>query len=424
MDKNYQRSIRRLRERCREEDDISDADGEAILGFSDRIELLGSRYSDERHEFHLMRLVNMAQSVGGLAAALEDRGAAEEIVRWIHREYDNPETNKDYRVSLRMFGEHATDGEGKPESIDWVPSGYESTYDPAPDPSHMLHWEKHIIPMIEACHNNRDKALIAVAWDLGARPGELYDLTLVNFSDGTFGWKVTLHGKRGQRSPTIIPAVPYVQNWFTDHPAHDPNKDPLQDSESVDAPLWSKLHSNDQISYKMMTKILKEAARRPGVTRPVTPSIFRKSSASYLASQNVSQAHIENHHGWSRGSEVAARYIAVFGKESAREVARAHGVDVSADEPDPTAPLTCPRCRNDTPRHEPTCVHCSHPMDQSAVEALETAQQAISKDLVDLEESGLRAAANEALEEMFADEDFLASTVARYMQTHSSGTSP
>ncbi|ELZ93960.1 integrase family protein [Haloferax mucosum ATCC BAA-1512] len=63
------------------------------------------------------------------------------------------------------------------------------------------------------------------------------------------------------------------------------------------APLWSKLSSADDITANRLRDILKDAARRAGVSRPVTPTNFRKSSASYLASQGVSQAHLEQHHG-------------------------------------------------------------------------------------------------------------------------------
>lgn len=59
----------------------------------------------------------------------------------------------------------------------------------------------------------------------------------------------------------------------------------------------------------------------------MTPTVFRKSSASYLASQNVSQAHLEDHHGWTRGSKIAARYIAVFDDANEREIARARGAE-------------------------------------------------------------------------------------------------
>lgn len=98
---------------------------------------------------------------------------------------------------------------------------------------------------------------------------------------------------------------------------------------------------------------------------------MRKSSASYLASKNVNQAHLEDHHGWSRGSDIASRYVTVFGEANDREIARAHGADVEAQEPEPIAPSTCPRCQNDTPRDESFSVWCSQAMEHDAVEDIE-----------------------------------------------------
>ncbi len=88
----------------------------------------------------------------------------------------------------------------------------------------------------------------------------------------------------------------------------------------------------------MKLKILKKHARKAGVNHcDVTFTRMRKSSASYLASDGVNQAHIEDHHGWDRGSDVASRYVAVFGDANDRAIAQAHGVDVEEDESEPIA---------------------------------------------------------------------------------------
>lgn len=184
--------IERLRSRVRDAPDITQADTEAILTFSDQLLLLASEYSVARHASYLVRLRNMAESVGGLANALEDRTAAEDIVRWIHATYDNPETNRDYRITLRMFGEHATEGDGKPESVSWIPSTYPSTYDPAPEPSDLLRWEDDIVPMIDASRTLRDRSVIALAFDAGPRSGELQALDVGDVTDHEFGLQVTL----------------------------------------------------------------------------------------------------------------------------------------------------------------------------------------------------------------------------------------
>lgn len=372
--------------------DITDADRDALLELDRTIQLLGrSKVGVYQHEFILRRVLKLAKEVGGLADALEDRDAAEELVAWIHREQDgSPETNKDYRSALRQFGKHLHDGDGLPDSLDWIPGGYPSNYDPAPDPGLMLDWSDDIQPMLDACLNARDRALVALAWDLGPRPGELFDLRVGSLADHDYGLQVTLDGKTGRRSPVLVPSVPWVKRWREDHPGGETD------------PLWSGLKSPDSISNNRIRDILKEVADRAGVTKPVTPSNFRKSSASYLASQGVSQAHLEDHHGWTRGSEIAARYIAVFDDANKREIARAHGLDVDADEPEPSGPIVCPRCEQKTPRERDACVWCDQVLSQQAAEAIEEQRQTALEDMPDAERDVREAIA--ALEREMGDD--------------------
>ena len=390
-------AVERLRERLDESDDISEADADVLRQFSDRIYVLGpSKYTDERHKFHLMRLVKVAEVVSDgdtLADALADRDAAEQLVSWVNRTYDNPETNRGYRMALRMFGEHATDGEGKPDSLSWIPTTYPSTYDPSPDPAEMLRFDD-VSAMVDAAQNFRDAALAMIAFDLGPRAGELFALERGNITDHDYGLQVTLNGKTGRRSPVLVPSVPHVNRWLDVHP-----------SDSSDAPLWTRLNSTDSISNNRVRDALKALADRAGIDKPVTPTNFRKSSASHLASEGVSQAHLEAHHGWTRGSKVAARYVAVFGEASDREIARAHGLDVSADESDPIAPLECPRCGRNSPRDEPACVWCGQALSQSGLETVREQNAAVRSDTADA--TGDRADALAELGDLFDRYPFL-----------------
>ena len=357
-----------LRARIEGSDEIVYDDREALLSFSDTLYLLQTKYSDHRHLKLLRHCTRMAEHVGGLADTLEDREATEAIVRWINRTYDNEETNRDYRVALSVFGRRTTDenGDEPPESIEWVPSGTSSNYDPAPKPRNMLHWEKDVIPMIEATRYSRDAALIATAWDSGARSGEIRSLRVGDVTDHRHGYQLTFQGKTGQRTVTLIPSVPYLQRWLADHPARGDSN----------APLWCKLNQPEEFSYRMFTKILEQAAARAGVDKPVTFTNFRKSSASYLASQGMNQAHIEDHHGWVRGSDVASRYVSVFGEDADRELARVHGVEIDdEDQPEPKAPIECPRCGKDTPREKDFCVWCDQATSHDAVREIKAEEQ-------------------------------------------------
>ncbi|WP_049980236.1 tyrosine-type recombinase/integrase [Halolamina rubra] len=360
-----------LVDRIQESDDIADSDRDVLDEFRRQLDLLSSRYSLNRKIKLLRHLVLLAERYGDVASLPDDRSHAEETVAWINREFTNEETNRDYRAAIRVFGRHVTDGDEIPESLSWVPSGTSSTYDPAPDPGEMLRWDDEVQDMLDAAMNTRDAAAVALLFDAGLRGGEYASLTVGDIADSEYGLQVTVNGKRGQRSITLIPSVPYVRDWLRNHPAGD---DPS-------APLWSKLGRNEEVSRTMKNDLLKRVAERAGVTKPVTPTNFRKSSAAHLASKGMNQAHLEDHHGWVRGSSVASRYVSVFAEESDRELARVYGAEVPDQDDDEIAPIECPRCGEQTPRERSLCVWCGQALEPGAAEQAEAVDDLLVEEI-------------------------------------------
>lgn len=367
--------LENLRERIDTNDGIGEADYEALLAFDDALTLLNSNYSTYRHVKLLRHVTILAERVGGIDDALTDKEAAEEIVRWINRNYDNEETNQDYRVALKVFGRRTSD-EGvrgdpdePPPSLDWIPSGTSNNYDPAPDPGQMLDWDDDVIPMIEETTEERDAAAIALQFDAGLRGFEFSDLTVGSITDHDHGLQVTVDGKQGRRTVLLIPSVPYVRDWLEEHPA--PN--------DTDAPLWSKLDAPEGISYRMLTKIFKKPAERAEIDKPVTLTNFRKSSASYHASKGLSQAHLENRYGWVTGSSAASRYIKVFAKQADHELAKLHGLEVDEGESQHIGPVECPRCGYQEKREAHFCSRCGQAMRVEAAAEVEDAESKVKE---------------------------------------------
>lgn len=413
-----QRRISNLAERIEASEKLEEADSEVLAEYNDHLHLLANEYSDHRHEKLLRHCVIMAEEVGGLADALEDRDAAERLLKWINKNYDNEETNRDYRVALRVFGRHMGEGvqepDDPPESIAWIPSGTSSTYDPAPRPENMLRWDEDVVPMIEAAYNPRDAAAIAMQFDAGLRGGEFKDVAVGDVSDHPYGLQVTVDGKQGRRTVTLIPSVPYVQKWLDAHPA---DGDP-------DAPLWSKLTKPEGVSTTMVTKMFVEPAARvwdvdltdadgnkrtiskvaDDLPKPVTLTNFRKSSASHLASKGVSQAHIENHHGWVRGSKVASRYVSIFSEDTDRELAGAYGKEVEEDTEDTEiAPVDCPRCEKETPRDKDLCVWCGQALEPGAAEVAGKVEDLLVEGIADAETEAERESYKEEYDKVRSD---------------------
>ncbi|MFB6302044.1 MAG: hypothetical protein ABEH78_04205 [Haloferacaceae archaeon] len=114
--------IEALREQIEDSPDIGDADAKRLLEFSDRLD---EEKRDRRHEKFLRHCTRIAEEVddGLLAASLEDREAAEEIVDWIFEAWDNEDVNRNFRVTLRVYGKLVSEGDDElPPSIGWVPT--------------------------------------------------------------------------------------------------------------------------------------------------------------------------------------------------------------------------------------------------------------------------------------------------------------
>lgn len=359
---------------------ISEDDAEALLEFSRQLDLLSSKYTDYRHLKLLRHCVIMAEQVSGLADALEDRDAAEEIVVWINRERAVPEyseeTNQDYRSALRVFGKRTLKMDEVPESLAWVPTGTSNSYDPTPSRSDMLEWKEAKEMALEGTTNHRDKALITVSHELGPRGEEMHEVRMAQVNDAEHGMQISLDGKQGEHSVTLINSVPYLQQWLNQHPAPDDG----------DAYLWCNLDDPyDNASYQTFLERFKRAGRKADINKPVTPTNFRKSNTYWLAKQATSESLINSRQGRDKTSDHARRYLAEFGPENENnQYAELQGLDVQTEKTEDRTPLTCPRCDKETPRDEPFCVWCHQALEPEAVEELEEKESEKRRELLQI----------------------------------------
>lgn len=340
----------------------SDVDRDLLIDFSNELKLLREQYGWLRHRKLLRMNTRMSENVDGidLADCLEDRDATETLVRWIHDTYDlhdKPDTNRDYRVAVRVLGRRVTDDgvegpETPPESIAWVTTEMANDYDPSPDQADMLTWEEDIQPMLDACMNPRDRCAIALQFDAGLRGGELQDLRVGSITDTEIGLAIGVDGKQGQRSVDLIPSTPHVNDWLSKHPGGDD-----------DDPMWCHLNSPEPLSYRSYLKMFKEPAKRAGIDKEATPTNFRRSNLAWLARQGMNARYIEKRQGRKPGSDSVANYVAIFDEDVGNEYARLMGIEVKDDEEQQDlAPLECPRCGKSTPRDEDRCVWCNQAM--------------------------------------------------------------
>jgi integrase len=312
---------------------------------------------------------------GLFGLTLDYRAAAEAVVRWIHHEYDNEHTNQDYRTALRSFGRYRLKQDEPPDSLDWIPTGTSNDFNPVPSERDLLRFEADIQPMLDACHNPRDRALIAVQFEAGLRGGELWNLRVGDIFDAEHSVGIHSDGKKGEKPVHLVMSVPYLQKWLNEHPAGGDDQ----------AYLWAKLNSPERPSRKTWYGYFKGPAERAGVTKDVDPTTFRKSNTRWLILLGMSTARIEDRQGRKRGSEHTARYMARFGAESNEKAyARLHGIEVEGQEDEvEVGPVECPRCHRETPRHEDFCVWCNHALSFEATEQIGAVEDEVAESIAD-----------------------------------------
>jgi hypothetical protein len=386
--------IENERERIEESDELTDADRELIKEFDRKLSVRLDTPEGPTHARHLNIVRLAAQHVSGLdrlfvdekdvarvgTSNAQDRAgeAAEEYVAALNA-HGYADNSMDVFVSslAKLINTFA--------AIERIPDWEEllkPTYadeDPAPEPSSILYWEEHVVPMIEAANSWRDRALIAVEWSSGMRPeSELHKLNVGHVTDAGdhFVISVPPNAKTGARDIRLTLAAPYLRKWLEVHPARDVGE--YDDS----TPLWVcaetqtyQCDPTDRLKYGGLRKRFYALGERVGIERPTNARHFRRSRASVLAKKpGISQADLETYFGWVRGSDSAAHYIARYSDTTGAKIAAAEGrEDEEEAEPDPITPVKCPECDRWTPRFREDCLWCPASFDPENLAAAEDA---------------------------------------------------
>lgn len=266
------------------------------------------------------------------------------------------------KVVLKCFFKWLNNGE-EGECTKWYKCAGHSHSSKLPE---ELLTQEEVKRLIKSAFNKRDKALIAVLWESGARVGEIGRMQVKNISFDEFGCRILVDGKTGMRRIRLINSAPYLVEWLNSHPhSGDP-----------EAPLWVSLEQNggEQLTHRYIMKMLRSVAKRAKVKKPVNPHNFRHSRATFMA-QHLTEALMKEYFGWVQDSRMAARYIHLSGKQVDDAILKLHGLKKEEQEEHLLKREPCPRCGNEKdPNHE-ICEKCWLPLKPSAMQEVEKARE-------------------------------------------------
>lgn len=394
MGERYYRNVKNARENLKERDDILKSNKEDILEFDRYLEL--SDYSDARRYKYLTQLPPMASKFDKPFSDAKKRDI-ENILLWLKRRDDiSHRTKNSYKTLLKTFYKWLENGAIKndlpyPDCAKIIDINYKKNNDKLPE---ELLTDQDAEKLIENALNPRDKCLISILHETGARIGELIDLSIGSIEDREHGYKIVVDGKTGSRRIPIIESIPYLNEWLNEHP----------NRENKNAPLWvniGEVNKGEPMSYRSIRKMLDKVSKRADIDKPVNPHQFRHSRATQLANK-FTEAQLCEFFGWVQGSDVPAKYVHLSGRDIDNAYDQMYGLKTKEEEEKPNlAPRECPRCNEKVSPNAKFCYRCGQALTQESAKKVEESEQRIKEEKADIENKTMQ----KFVEELNKNED-------------------
>lgn len=175
---------------------------------------------------------------------------------------------------------------------------------------------KEIKRLTQVANNFRNKAIIMLLYETGARKGEFLKLKIKHIDikeedSKKYGFITVPKGKTTSRKLPIIYSLPHVLNWLNSHP----------DRDNPEAPLFINLGAwlGRPFGEDGLKRLLKILGNRAGIKKKIYPHLFRHSRMTELAKE-LTEQELKKFAGWSPNSRMASVYIHLSGEDVSNKI--------------------------------------------------------------------------------------------------------
>jgi integrase len=238
--------------------------------------------------------------------------------------------------------------------------------------------EEEILLVISTCDHPRDKAVVALGYDVAGRPTELIKMKIKDVMLKENYGQVRLVDHTGERNPYITIAFKYLLEWINCHPLKD----------NPEAPLWISLKTvpkrlGNAWIYDLLVKRIKPKLEHK-IRKPFNPyCIFDHSRLTALAEKGFTDTHLKAFRNWTANSPMPKRYLHWTGKGSNDKLLELAGLkkpDMQTGE-SPLQAKKCYRCNYHNVPDARYCIKCNFVLSAEGFEEQRAREDALQERL-------------------------------------------
>jgi len=317
-----------------------------VLDFLERLSDDGASVATMQNYLSAIRTLNHDKPYNQLTEE-ETRAWAREIGE--HYELSSAWLYKlEIKKFLKWVHTGQLDGDGYPACVSWIkPHRGRKNY------GREILSQEEVKQLVDATDNQRDRALLFVAYEGGCRASELVGLKIQDVDFDQYGAILRVgrkQGKTGERRLRLFESVPDLQLWLSMHPQR----------QTPGAPLWPSGKFKDRpIHRRTLLGLVSKYAKKAGLKKAICPHVFRHSRATHLATI-LKEAQMREFFGWSKDSDMPSIYVHLSGRDVDETLFEHYGIKEREDESQDT-PLkkkVCPRCKAENSATARFCWRC------------------------------------------------------------------
>jgi integrase/recombinase XerD len=237
------------------------------------------------------------------------------------------------------------------------------------DPGDLLTSDE-LNAMIKACKTHRDRAILAVTYETGARIGEVARLKWSDLQFDKYGVKCVINDtKEGKkRYPRLINSTAYLAAWRNGYYG------PVAEG---DAYVFISTRG-EPLKYRAIAQVIERAAERANIKKNVHPHLLRKSRITELVKKNYQESVIKETFWANSDTSMFRTYLKLSEKDIDDEFLRKAGLKTESEiDADDDKPKQCMFCLAVNPPGSRFCRMCTKPLTAEAADAVREAEKKI-----------------------------------------------